>query len=224
MGVFTERTNSAQIAMSFPITQPRARRTTPRLDAANAPPSVQLRSEITKRLRRYAICSLAKMLHDIKKANSVGYPYYFSELFKIFNAYEETGKVRMDKIPTTEQANQAHLLLRWLGHTSTGHSRKNDDFKWRAVTSEQQHAASAKEHLSNLCTIAGLNFLFKRGDYKYFMLVFDSLEKSIMEKARKPTRFGEPRVSGHEVRLCIEIRSVRIPEKIEQLSRLEKIQ
>jgi hypothetical protein len=224
MGVSTERTVSAQLAMAFPVAKPRAKpRAISRLNAANAPSAVQLRSDITGRLRRYAVCSLAKMLHDIKKANSVGYPYYLKELFSLFNAYEENGKVRMDKLPTPEQAGKANSLLVWLGN-SNRHSRNRDDFRWRVVTPEQQHAASAKEHLSNIFTIAGLNSLLKSGEHDDFLLVFDSIERDIMEKARKPARYGGPRVSGHEVRMFIGLRSAGIPEKVEQLSHLEKVQ
>ncbi len=225
MGVSTERTNSAQLAMFFPVAKPRGKTmATLRWDSAKFPSAICLRSEITSRLRRHAVCSLAKMFQDIKKANSVGYSYYLSELFKIFNAHEETGKVKMDKLPTPEQVKQAHSLILRLGLSYAGYSKKNDNFKWRAVTPEQQHAASAKEHLSTLCTIAGLNSLLKEGEHNYFMLVFDSLEKSIMKKARNPVRFGEPRVSGHEVRFCMEVRSSGIPEKVEKLSHLERIQ
>jgi len=225
MGVSTERTTSAQLAMSFPVAKPRAKRmATSRADAANAPSTVQLRGDIAARLRRYAVCSLAKMLHDIKKANSAGYPYYFKELFRIFNAYEENGKVKMDNLPTPEQASKALSLLFWLGHSDTRFTKKGDDFKWRAVTPEQQHAASAKEHLSNIFTIAGLNSLLKSGEHNDFLLVFDSVERETMEKARKPARLGEPRVSGHEVRMFIGLRSAGIPEKVEHLSHLEKIQ
>ncbi len=224
MGVSTERTNSAQLAMSFHVAKPRlVSKRTPRTDAANAPSAVQLRSDVTSRLHRYAVCSLAKMLHDIKKANSVGYSYYLKELFRIFNAYEENGKARMDNLPTYEQASKALSLLAWLGHSYTRHSKNGGDFKWRAVTPEQQHAASAKEHLSNIFTIAGLNSLLRSGEHNYFLLVFDSVEREIMEKARKPQRFGEPRVSDHEVRMFIGLRNAGIPEKVEHLSRLENI-
>lgn len=228
MVVLTEGREPAQLAMDF--TQARramprpATKRIPRLNPENAPSAVQLRGEISNRLRRYAVCSLAKMLHGIKKSNPAGYPYYLKELFRIFNAYEENGKVGLGSIPTPKQTAEAHSLLLNLERQHIQPKSKKEDPKWRGITQEHQHAASAKEHFSNLCTIAGLNALLKEGQYDDFLLVFDSLEKPIMEKAREPARPWEPRVSGHEVRLYQEMRNSGIPEKAGLLSNLEKIQ
>jgi hypothetical protein len=229
MVVFTEGRESAQLAMDFTRKGPgkmpaQVRRKAPKISSDNAPSPIQLRGEISRRLHRYAVCSLAKMLHDIKKSNPAGYPYYFKELFRIFNAYEEKGKVRMDSPPTPEQTAEAHLLLLNLERQHLLPNGRAGNMKWARVTREHQQAASAKEHFSNLCTLAGLNSLFKAGQYKDFHVVFGLLEKPIMGNARKPAAPGEPRVSGHEVRLFLEIRNSGIPEKAEILSRLDPMQ
>ncbi|MBD3389669.1 hypothetical protein GF415_01810 [Candidatus Micrarchaeota archaeon] len=223
MVIRAQHGNDSQLAMEFPTQAPVPRKAI-KLDAANHPVFFRMRNQVTSRLCRYSVCSLAKLLHSLKKANPAGYPHYFSELFRIFRAYEQNGKVRMDSLPTSAQAREAHSLFINMELPYLGLRDKNNNLKWKAVSPIRQQIASAKEHFSSLCNLAGLSSLFREGRYDDFLLVFDSVEKMAMNKAKKPACPGEPRVLGHEVRLFQEIRNSGIRSKVEVLSRTGKMQ
>lgn len=219
----SERPGTAQLGFTFNSPRPRARfRAPPRMDSSKSPVAMKMKGEISSFLLTCAERELSRLIQGIHKANSFGAPYFRKELLRIYNASGEGGRIRLESLPTPEQAKEAHSLLVRLRYTHCRFSNKKEDsFKWRAVTQEEQDSANALEHHSNICTVAGLGSLLATEQYSDLSMILGLLENEAIENAKKPWNPSRPRVSGHEVRFLMEMRSRGIFEKADALAETE---
>jgi hypothetical protein len=159
----------------------------------------------------------------LEKARPEGAKYFKGELCRIFSAKTEGEKAILEKIPSKAQMHGAQALLYSLEHLS-GNSRRNakeDSWKWRSVSDEEQNIRYALERFSAMNLISGLHALLEKREHKDFILVLDLYETHITTCARKPRGYGKPRVSGYEVLLCNELQRA-ISGKVTQLAETQE--
>ena len=115
---------------------------------------------------------------------------------------------------------EAQSLLHGLEYFPGGFRKnmKNDDWKWRAVSEEEQNIRYALERYSAMCMLSGLHSLFQEREYRDFIMVLGLYERNAIEAARKPRERGQPRVSGYEVLVCSDIQCA-VSGKVEQLAK-----
>ena len=185
--------------------------------------SAQLKIETEEVLLSKMNSAFNSFLSLLEKARPEGAKYFKSELCRIFSAGIEGEKAILEKIPSKAQMHGAQELLYCLEHLS-GNSRRNakeDNWKWRAVSDEEQNIRYALERFSAMNLISGLHALLEKREHKDFILVLDLYETNITACARKPNGYGKPRVSGYEVLLCNELQRA-ISGKVKQLAETQE--
>lgn len=223
MVMHTEGQRPAQLGFSFPERKQKARFRAPSvLDSSKSSSSFRLKGEISAFFLNCAERELSRLIQGIWKANPIGAPYFQKELLRIYNASQERQRIKLESLPTPEQAKEAQdLLIRLRYLYSRGAAKKEDSFKWRAVPQEEQDAAYALEHHSNICIIAGLGSLLLAEQYSDLSMVLGLAENEAVECAKERWNPSKPRISGHMLRFLMEMRSRGIFEKAESLAETE---